>query len=102
MIYPMSKLETIDALLTSWRNENQRPREVHQAIKDILKELSEDTFAQDSYVKEKLSTLTWHLNSILGVSNGNGHSSKQHHFWAVGDLNKLKIMAMHPQEVATV
>ena len=93
---PICKLDEIDKLLKSWQQSSYPPFKIYENIKDLINDLKTDDFAQDSYVTEKLSTLHWHIDSIIGESNGNGHNGDQHHLWAVGDLNKLKVMAEHP------
>ncbi|WDE02895.1 hypothetical protein SG34_015740 [Thalassomonas viridans] len=93
---PISKLDEIDKLLKSWQQSTYPSFQVYEIIKELINELKQDDFAQDSYVTEKLSTLSWHIDSIVGEGNGNGHDGEKHYKWAKGDLNKLKVMAGHP------
>ncbi|WP_152666174.1 hypothetical protein [Pseudomonas abietaniphila] len=59
------------------------------AVQHLVNDLSahEDL---NGYAKEKAETVRWHVGAALGFDQTNGHDSRQHRVWALGEVQTLE------------
>jgi hypothetical protein len=80
-----SKLKFIDDTLKQWNQDQASGDKYHKIINSSLNNvLADESFPQ--HLKLKLEELPWHINSMLGIDDGNGHDFEQHLVWAYGVL----------------
>jgi hypothetical protein len=84
------KLEGINDALSKWNEDKASANTYHAFINAELKIiLADDEFPE--HLKLKLNELPWHINSMLGIDDGNGKSFEDHLVWAYGVLMAARI-----------
>ena len=79
------KLKVIDDSLKQWNEDKASGDKYYKLINSSLNNaLKDESFPQ--HLKLKLKELSWHINSMLGIDDGNGHDFEQHLAWAYGVL----------------
>jgi hypothetical protein len=79
------KLKVIDDSLKQWNEDKASGDKYYKLINSSLNNaLKDESFPQ--HLKLKLKELFWHINSMLGIDDGNGHDFEQHLAWAYGVL----------------
>ncbi|MGI2111829.1 hypothetical protein ACRN9C_20950 [Shewanella frigidimarina] len=85
-----SKLEGIDDALSKWNKDKASANTHHEFINvELKKVLADDEFPE--HLKIKLKELPWHIDSMLGIDDGNGKSFEEHLVWAYGVLMAARI-----------
>ena len=77
----------------------ESPTEIEKAIiyatiktlvDEIDSEIQENQKNGWGYVYEKLGELTWHVQSMAHLDDGNGHDDDKHYVWLLGSLGTIK------------
>lgn len=87
MSNPTSKIEEIETLLLTWKNNIGSPAQAYAQIKDLILELMSDRSLE--HISDNLIDLNWHVNRAF-------EGQTQHQLIAIDKARMLKGMFLVP------
>lgn len=70
--------------------EKPTKKALHEKVKTVTKELDKISDTRRLAMGSNIERVRLAIDTILGYSDGNGHSVDQHISWAIGELEVLK------------